>query len=100
MDKMVQKSIAAFVLATLGWLSLPVTVESTATQSLHSTYRQASLTQEHSCCPRPRARIPSDLFVAMRYPAMPCGAQHPCCVKQRPASPSIIPVQNEPTQAT
>src|ERR1700751_4912365 len=98
MGKMVQKSIAAFVLATLGWLSLPVTFESAPIQSLHSSHQQASPAQDHSCCPQRRTWIPPDLFVAVTYPAMPCGAQHPCCVKQRPASPSSIPVQRELTR--
>ena len=95
---MIQRSIATALLAALCWLSAPVTLRSPGAGIMHSARRNASPAQDHSCCPRPRARLAPVLLVAVRFPAVPCGAQHPCCVKQRPATPSSIPVQSKITR--
>jgi hypothetical protein len=98
MNTMIQKSIAAFVLATLCWLSVPVAIGSMTAGTMHSAHHKAPPAQDHSCCPRPGARMVPVLFIAVNLTEMPCGAQHPCCVKQRPASPSNVPVQNKFTR--
>jgi len=90
---MIRKSIAAFVLVMLCWLSAPIAFGSLAAAALHSARRSPSRAQDHSCCPRSRGKVAPVLFVAMSFTAMPCGAQHPCCAKQKPGSPSIIPVE-------
>jgi hypothetical protein len=92
---MIKKSIAALVLVTLGWLSVPVAVGSPTTGAMHSAHRNASPGQDHSCCPGPRSRMVPVLSVVASFPAMPCGEQHPCCAKQRPASPSSTPVESK-----
>lgn len=93
MRKMIQRSIAAFMLATLGWLSVPAALGSPALRAMHSVHRNASAAQNHSCCPRPAGRVTRVLLVAGSFPAMPCGPQHPCCARQRPGSPSNMPVE-------
>lgn len=92
---MIRRSIAAFVLATLTWLSVPMAFGSMAARMMHPTHRDASAGQEHSCCPRTRARMTPVLFVAANFSEMPCGTQHPCCARQRPASPSSVPVESK-----
>jgi len=95
---MIQRSIAAFLLLTLGWMSVPVALGSVAAGTMHLRHRDASPAQNHSCCPRPGVRRAPVLSVVVSLPAMPCSPQHPCCLKQKPASPSNIPVQSTITR--
>jgi hypothetical protein len=89
--EMIQRSIASVVLATLCWLSLPAAFGSLEVPSAKGFRRDAA--NDHSCCPSSHPRISPILFLAINATAMPCGEQHPCCVRQAPSNPSNMPVE-------
>lgn len=92
---MVQRSIAAVVLATLCWLSVPVAFGSFETVAVHRVQHDASPAHDQSCCPGSHPRISPAQFLAINSPAMPCGEQHPCCARQAPSNPSTMPVETK-----
>jgi len=92
---MIQKSIAAVVLATLCWLSVPTVFVPLRTGAGPRVQRDATSAQDHSCCPGSQPRLSPALFLAINAPAMPCGNQHPCCARQVPSNPSTMPVENK-----
>lgn len=92
---MIRRSIAACVLASLCWLSVPVAFGSMPAGMMHSARRTASPAEDHSCCPRHQVRMTPALFMVATFPVMPCGEQHRCCARQRPASPSNVPAESK-----
>jgi hypothetical protein len=92
---MIQRSIASVVLATLCWLSVPAASGSLETTAAQRFQRTASSAHDHSCCPGFQPRISPALFLAINSTAMPCGEQHPCCVRQAPSNPSTMPVETK-----
>lgn len=88
---MILRSIASVVLATLCWLSVPAAFGSLEVPSAEGFRRDAA--NDHSCCPTSRPRISPILFLAINATAMPCGEQHPCCIRQAPPDPSNMPVE-------
>src|SRR5437899_10605653 len=90
---MIQRSIASVVLATLCWLSLPFAFGSIDVPSARG-FRRTTV-NDHSCCPSSQPRISPILFLAINSTAMPCGEQHPCCVRQAPSNPSTMPVETK-----
>src|SRR5207302_7673600 len=90
---MIQRSIASVVLATLCWLSLPFAFGSIQMSPAQRFQRDAA--HDHSCCPRSHPVITPTLFLAINSTAMPCGEQHPCCVRQAPSNPSTMPVETK-----
>jgi hypothetical protein len=90
---MIQKSIAAVVLATLCWLSVPVAFGSL--EMLPAQRFQRDAANDHSCCPGSQPRISPILFLAVNSTAMPCGEQHPCCARRTPSNPSTMPVETK-----
>jgi hypothetical protein len=89
---MTQRSIASVVLATLCWMSVPFAFGSIQMPLAQRIQRDAA--KDHSCCPRSHQRI-SPMFLAINSTAMPCGEQHPCCIRQAPSNPSTMPVENK-----
>ena len=96
---MLHRSIAVFVLATLCWVSMPVAFGSMPIATMHPVRHNASAEKDHSCCPGFHPRVLPALFVAINSSEMPCGAQHPCCAKQRPVNPSTLPVASKQIRA-
>jgi len=92
---MIQRSIASVVLATLCWLSVPFAFGSPQASAVNRVYRDSSSAHDHSCCPGFHPRITPTLFLAINSTAMPCGEQHPCCVRQAPSNPSTLPVETK-----
>jgi hypothetical protein len=90
---MIQRSIASVVLASLCWLSVPVGFGSLEVPSAQGFRRDTA--NDHSCCPRSHPRISPILFLSINSTAMPCGEQHPCCVRQAPSNPSTMPVETK-----
>ena len=90
---MIQRSIASVVLATLCWLSAPIAFGSLEMPPAQRFQREVA--NDHSCCPRSHPGISPTLFPTIGSTAMPCGEQHPCCVRQAPSNPSTIPVENK-----
>lgn len=90
---MIQRSIASVVLATLCWLSVPGAFGPLEVPTAQRFQRDAA--NDHSCCPRSHPRISPILFLAINSTGMPCGEQHPCCVRQAPSNPSTMPVENK-----
>ena len=90
---MIQRSIASVVLATLCWLSVPVVIGSI--EMLPARRFQRDAANDHSCCPRSHPGISPTLFPTIGSTAMPCGEQHPCCVRQAPSNPSTMPVETK-----
>jgi hypothetical protein len=85
---MKHRIIAALALLSLLTSSVPSVW---AIASLGAITRHAVTRKDHSCCPGLHpASIPA-LFVQLTPGAMPCGNEHPCCARQRPANPSSMP---------
>lgn len=87
---MIRRLIAAFVLATLCWLSAPVAYASPQPSLIRSVGEIAS-GYDHSCCPKSHPQRVPALFLAIPASAMPRGAEHPCCAKRAPVSPPAMP---------
>jgi hypothetical protein len=75
------------------WLSVPVGFGSLEVPSAQGFRRDTA--NDHSCCPRSHPRISPILFLSINSTAMPCGEQHPCCVRQAPSNPSTMPVETK-----
>jgi len=91
---MFRKFLAGLVLALLcGW-SVPV-ARAAAPQSDDLTARKPashpSSGHDHSCCPSLHSRIAPPVFVTVVPTKRPCGDQHPCCARQAPDSPPLLP---------
>lgn len=90
---MIHRCIASVLLATLCWLSVPAAFGPLEVPSAKGF--QNDTADDHSCCPRSRPQISPILFLAINSTAMPCGEQHPCCIRPAPLNPSTVPVETK-----
>ena len=85
--------IAAFVLGSLFWSSVPVAMAfSQPPVPGDKSVRHASpATQDHSCCPSIHFALPPRLFLIPPQPTVPCGEEHPCCARPEHENPAALP---------
>jgi hypothetical protein len=89
---MKSRIIAAWLLASLVWWSVPTAMAGTSdTASVQpQAQRSSSGVHDHSCCPGLHLRIVPALLVTPAPADVPC-ERHPCCAKQAPGNPSALP---------
>src|SRR3974390_1392996 len=88
---MKSRLIAALILVSLLWWSIPAAFASSATTlAQDQTTQPSSNTHDHSCCPGAHARFIPPLFVKPGPAPIPC-EEHPCCVKHGPENPPSLP---------
>jgi hypothetical protein len=90
-EAMFERSTAAIVLATLGWVHLPVAFASPPMVPAE-IHRSPSAAHNHSCCAGLRPGVAPIVHVPISSSGVPCGAHHPCCARQTPSAPSSLPV--------
>jgi len=89
---MKKRWIAAFVLGSLFWSSVPVAMAFSQPVAVEPAVRHASpATQDHSCCPGIHFTLPPRLFLIPAQPSVPCGEEHPCCARPEHENPASLP---------
>lgn len=94
--EMCRRLIAAGILASLTWWSLPVGPVlpmpfHTGRMARHSV----GVGPDHSCCPGVHLRLVVPVPAQSQPAGMPCGDEHPCCARQRSGNPSFLPAANK-----
>ena len=89
---MKKRWIAAFVLGSLFWSSVPFAMALSQPAAAEETFRHASpAKQDHSCCPGTHFALPPRLFLIPAQPKVPCGEEHPCCARPEHENPASLP---------
>jgi hypothetical protein len=86
-----QRFIAALVLASLSCWSIPFALASSPQADSSSRSQKQKHAADHACCPHLSSRSLPELFVNLAPGRMPCGSEHPCCVKQAPSESPALP---------
>lgn len=90
-----KRFIAAVVLASLTYWSVPASFASAKSSAFPNSHRPVppppSEAQHHSCCPGFHSPFVEQLVEELLpVPEMPCGERHPCCARQAPQNPPAL----------
>jgi len=93
--EMIRKSISAFVLASICWLSVPFAFGAPQTRPIDLVPAASAPADDHSCCPGLHPQTPPMVLVAIYSPVMPCSEQHPCCARRAPSPSTSAPAESK-----
>lgn len=82
--------IAVLIVGSLFSSSVPLAMTLSAGVAPHSSRQRVSTAPDHSCCPGSHLTLPVQLVLEPQAP-MPCGEQHPCCVRPGRENPASLP---------
>ena len=86
-----KRVLAALVLASVACWNVPLAMAHTSP----AKDSPSPAVHDHSCCPGSHARLALPVLITTPAPMnMPCGENHPCCMKQAPSGNAALPALN------